>query len=133
MKRKNSRFGTKKAAVAGPDFSIAPRWRPRCQICPNHGTYVEGPETLNQANGGAQHEKYRRYIQKYNKEKERYPNIAHLPIWHLAIAHIGDVDGQIPDARWTDKGQIHMIYNLRCYLYVEMMLWACREACNVTF
>ena len=42
-KEKSSRFRTKKAAVAGPDFSIAPRWRPRCQICPNHGTYVEGP------------------------------------------------------------------------------------------
>ena len=42
-KKKSSRFGTKKAAVAGPDFSIAPKWRPRCQICPNHGTYVEGP------------------------------------------------------------------------------------------
>ena len=42
-KKEIMRFGTKKAAVAGPDFSIAPKWRPRCQIRPNHGTYVEGP------------------------------------------------------------------------------------------
>ena len=33
--------------VTGPDFSITPRWRPRCQICPYNGKPVESPRPQN--------------------------------------------------------------------------------------
>ena len=42
-KKEIMRFRSKKAAVVGSDFSITPKWRPRCQIWPNHGKKVEGP------------------------------------------------------------------------------------------
>ena len=46
-------------------------------------------------------------------------DIYNLNILHLAIAYIGDADGQVRDAIWPDIGQIHMICNLRCYFYVK--------------
>jgi hypothetical protein len=79
------------------------------------------PYTLNQINGSPPHAYYQRYIQKCHKEQVGYHNISHLAVWHLAIRHIGHSDGQMPDARWPDLGQIHMIYNLIRYLYVKRM------------
>ena len=40
-KKETSHLGTKQTTVAGPDFYITPKWRPRCQICPLHGTCIE--------------------------------------------------------------------------------------------
>jgi len=46
-KKENSHFVTKKTTVAGPNFSMTPRLRPRCQICPKNGTFVEARRPQN--------------------------------------------------------------------------------------
>ena len=65
-----------------------------------------GPQTLKQASGGANMKNTKDTFKIITENKQD------SLISHLAIVHIGDVDGQMRDARWPDIGQIHMICNL---------------------